>query len=53
MANKTAPVVLEQYRAELTAKIQTLTEAECVEVQRDINSFIGKLNKSRISKQKT
>lgn len=53
MANKTASAALEQYRIELTEKIRTLTEAECVEVQKDINSFIEKLNKSRISKHKT
>ena len=53
MDNKTAPAALEQYRAGLIAKIRTLTEAECAEVQRDINSFIEKLNKSRISKPKT
>lgn len=53
MANKTASAALEQYRIELIAKIRTLTEAECVEVKKEINSFIEKLNKSRISKPKT
>lgn len=32
MANKTAPVVLEQNRIELMEKIRTLTEAECADI---------------------